>query len=252
MTGAFSVQQSLAGGAVGQHVVSLSGGKDSSAMLLRMLEVGMKVDRVLFFDTGMEFEGVLQQVRKFQNILPQYGIKLEWYKPASTWDTWFYGRLTRGKREGNVRGWPLLLFGCWWRREAKEKLAREHIRPFDTVYIGFAADEAHRVKEYKYGQARQRYPLMEWGWKERDALAYIIKRDFFEPVHRQFNRTGCYTCPMQPKASLRTLRREYPQLWARMLEYERRSPDTKFNPKFTLKEFDTAEKKLDLPTWRPA
>ena len=33
------------------HVVSLSGGKDSTAMLLRMIEEGMPVDIILFCDT---------------------------------------------------------------------------------------------------------------------------------------------------------------------------------------------------------
>lgn len=37
------------------HVVSFSGGKDSTALLLRMLELGMKVDEVLNCDTYMEF-----------------------------------------------------------------------------------------------------------------------------------------------------------------------------------------------------
>ena len=37
------------------HAVSLSGGKDSSAMLLLMIERGMPIDLVLHADTGMEF-----------------------------------------------------------------------------------------------------------------------------------------------------------------------------------------------------
>ena len=37
------------------HLVSFSGGKDSTALLLRMLELGMKVDEVLNCDTYMEF-----------------------------------------------------------------------------------------------------------------------------------------------------------------------------------------------------
>ena len=36
------------------HVVSLSGGKDSTAMLLLMLERGWPIDAVLNADTGME------------------------------------------------------------------------------------------------------------------------------------------------------------------------------------------------------
>ena len=37
------------------HAVSLSGGKDSTAMLLMMLEKEMPIDCVLWADTGMEF-----------------------------------------------------------------------------------------------------------------------------------------------------------------------------------------------------
>ena len=36
------------------HAVSLSGGKDSSAMLLLMIERGLPIDAVLFADTGMQ------------------------------------------------------------------------------------------------------------------------------------------------------------------------------------------------------
>lgn len=37
------------------HAVTLSGGKDSTAMLLLMIERGMSIDMVLSADTGMEF-----------------------------------------------------------------------------------------------------------------------------------------------------------------------------------------------------
>ena len=35
------------------YVCSFSGGKDSTAMLLRLLEEGMPVDIILFCDTGL-------------------------------------------------------------------------------------------------------------------------------------------------------------------------------------------------------
>ena len=38
-----------------RHIVSLSGGKDSTAMLLRMIEEQYPIDEILFCDTGMEF-----------------------------------------------------------------------------------------------------------------------------------------------------------------------------------------------------
>lgn len=41
------------------HLVSFSGGKDSTAMLLGMLERDMKIDCILFCDTGLEFPAML-------------------------------------------------------------------------------------------------------------------------------------------------------------------------------------------------
>ncbi len=60
------------------HIVSLSGGKDSTAMLLRMLEEGMPVDIILFCDTGMEYDGLKREmcyrkpiVREIKTISPR-------------------------------------------------------------------------------------------------------------------------------------------------------------------------------------
>ena len=51
------------------HIVSLSGGKDSTAMLLRMLEEGMTVDLILFCDTGLEFEGMYHHLDKLEKYI---------------------------------------------------------------------------------------------------------------------------------------------------------------------------------------
>lgn len=45
-----------------KHIVQLSGGKDSTAMLLMMLERGMPVDEIIFCDTGMEFPELYKHI----------------------------------------------------------------------------------------------------------------------------------------------------------------------------------------------
>lgn len=45
-----------------KHIVQLSGGKDSTAMLLMMLECGMPVDEIIFCDTGCEFSELYQHL----------------------------------------------------------------------------------------------------------------------------------------------------------------------------------------------
>ena len=51
------------------HAVSLSGGKDSTAMLLLMIERGMPIDMVLSADTGMEFPEMYEHLSKLDKHL---------------------------------------------------------------------------------------------------------------------------------------------------------------------------------------
>ena len=48
------------------HLVSFSGGKDSTAMLLGMLERDMKIDCILFCDTGLEFPAMYDHIAKVE------------------------------------------------------------------------------------------------------------------------------------------------------------------------------------------
>ena len=47
------------------HAVSLSGGKDSTAMLLLMIERDMPINMVLSADTGMEFPEMYERTSIF-------------------------------------------------------------------------------------------------------------------------------------------------------------------------------------------
>lgn len=55
------------------YIASVSWGKDSTAMLLRLLSENKPLDEVVFFDTGMEFQAIYD-VRDF--VVPEYWQKL--------------------------------------------------------------------------------------------------------------------------------------------------------------------------------
>ena len=79
----------------------------------------------------------------FVKEVEQYiGRKITILHTKTTFDKWFYGKVTRGKAKGQVRGYPLFYWPCWWSREAKfkmlEPVCKGHIR-----YIGIAADEPY-------------------------------------------------------------------------------------------------------------
>ena len=43
-----------------KYIASFSRGKDSAAMLLLILEKGLKLDEIVFIDTGLEFKEIYE------------------------------------------------------------------------------------------------------------------------------------------------------------------------------------------------
>ena len=52
-----------------ENVISFSGGKDSTAMLLMMLEKNMPIDEIIFCDTGKEFPQMYDHIDKVQKYI---------------------------------------------------------------------------------------------------------------------------------------------------------------------------------------
>ena len=48
-----------------KHIVSFSGGKDSTAMLLMMIEKQMPIDYVLYIDTTKDFPQTYEHMERF-------------------------------------------------------------------------------------------------------------------------------------------------------------------------------------------
>lgn len=69
------------------HVVSLSGGKDSTAMLLLMLERGWPIDAVLNADTGMEFPEMYEHLRRLdEHLYRERGIHITTLKSPKSFE----------------------------------------------------------------------------------------------------------------------------------------------------------------------
>ena len=218
------------------NFVSFSGGKDSSAMLLRMVELGYSIDKVVFADTTLEFPEIYAWIDKIENII---GMKIIKVKCKHTFDDWFYGRYTRGKHKGEIRGFPYVISHCWWARDSKIDILKKEYGKGNTINIGIALNESKRAdaKMYKKGINTYNFPLIEWGWTEAKCSNYLKERGLEHPLSNRFNRTGCWLCPKQSKKSLKSLFKYYPKLWEKLKQYEKDSPHG-FNPRFTLTNFE--------------
>ena len=202
------------------HVVSFSGGKDSTAMLLMMLERGMRVDEVVFTDTGMEFPGIYDHLRCVEKHMDTPITRL---RAEHSFEHYMFEYVRmKGKHAGVAGyGWPRPR-ARWCTGYLKTKLIDRYFSDLAKThrvihYIGIAADEAHRCRD-------KRYPLVDWGVTEAEALKYCYAQGFdWGGLYEKFRRVSCWCCPLQPLPELRTLRREFPDLWERLRDMDRRA-----------------------------
>ena len=82
------------------------------------------------------------------------------------------------------------------------------------------------------------YPLVEWGMTEQDCLDYCYARGYdWGGLYQAFKRVSCWCCPLQPLSELRILRKEYPELWSRLLEWQKKTW-RKFRTGYSVQELD--------------
>lgn len=85
------------------------------------------------------------------------------------------------------------------------------------AYVGIAADEPKRIKS-------ERYPLVDWGITEKEALQICYDRGYdFGGLYQIYHRCSCWCCPLQGIGELRKLRQYHPELWERLREMDKRA-----------------------------
>lgn len=211
-----------------QHILSLSYGKDSLACLGAIEKLGWPLDRIIHAEVwatdtiSADLPPMVEFKAKADKIIKErWGIEVEHIRSKWTFESRFYSQISdRAKPEfvGRIRGWPLIL-GSWCARDLK---VSKLIGGKDRVnYVGIAADEPNR-----FGQLSEKTvsPLVEIGWNERDCWKWDKKNGLLSPTYTTAMRGGCWFCPKQPVDQLRLLRKNYPDLWALMLKWDKDSP----------------------------
>ena len=189
------------------HVVALSGGKDSTALALRLAEVEPRSYRYVITPTGDELPEMVDHWRRISEIL---GTPLTVVSRES-----LNGLIRRQNALPNFRM-------RWCTRAIK-------IEPFiaymtdaapATAYVGLRADEEARQGAV-YGDVvgvTQRWPLREWGWGLRQVWDYLDSRGVTVPP-----RTDCARCFYQRLPEWYALWRDHPAIYA---DAERQESET--------------------------
>lgn len=226
------------------HLVSFSGGKDSTAMLLRMLELGMKIDEVLNCDTQMEFPQMYQHIESVKNIVESKGIKFVTLRNSLSFKYLMLEHQVKRKVaiSGNPKGYSWAgSRSRWCTAKLKTDLLRRYKRELQdqyTVieYVGIAADEQYRLE--RENNKQHKHPLVDWGWTEADALKYCYDKGFdFGGLYELFDRVSCWCYPLQGLDELYNLRKFFPDLWKELLALDSRTW-RKFRPDYSVAELE--------------
>ena len=188
------------------YIPSVSFGKDSTAMLLMMLEHGENIHSVLYFDTEREFPEIIIHREK---LIKDTGVE---FQPVRHWAGFNFLQ----KRYGDAHA------SGGWCTAAKRDCCNKYVKlmlkdnPNIIECIGFSYDEKHRAERIlKSKKWTVRFPLIEWKITEEDALKYCYSKGYdFGGIYNWMpsKRVSCYDCPKQSKADWKAIRKYHPEL----------------------------------------
>lgn len=224
-------QKSDRGGAE-QYALSISYGKDSLACIGALQELGWPLDRIIHAEVWAtsEIPADLPPMMSFKAkaneiIREMTGITVETVRADRTYEEQFHTRYGEKARwTGEIYGWPIIR-GPWCNSRLKVG-ALEKAQKGCVVYIGIAADEPNRFHNLT---DTKRSPLVEAGWTESMCREWCEQHGLLSPIYTTAARGGCWFCHNQGVQQLRLLRKNYPDYWKLMLQWDAESRRT-FKP----------------------
>jgi 3'-phosphoadenosine 5'-phosphosulfate sulfotransferase (PAPS reductase)/FAD synthetase len=217
-----------------KHIVGLSGGKDSTALALRLAEVEPRKYIYICNETGNELPDMKAHWDKLENIL---GEPIQRVRHARS----LIEEIEKINMLPNV-------FARWCTIRLKIEPTLDYFESLpagSTLYVGLRADEMER--KGLYGEdITVRFPMREWNWNEKDVWDYLNSKGICIP-----KRTDCALCPYQRLGEWRDLYENYPDLYAEGVALEKKIGHTFRSPgrdnwpanlELLSKEFDAGRK----------
>lgn len=214
------------------YVASLSYGKDSLAMLIKIKELGLPLDEVIFCEIMFDdkISGIhpkqLEFINEARKILKErFDIDVIHLKAIKSYKEQFYTKKEKGKRVGEIYGFPVLI-GAWCNSRLKLQVIAKHLvalkKQYNVIqYIGIASDEEDRIK----AKENVIYPLVDLGITEEMAKDICINNNLLSPLYySDIHRDGCWFCNKSPLVALRDIFANHKNLWNLLLELDNDSP----------------------------
>lgn len=214
------------------HILSLSGGKDSTALAFfikeNMPEIFEKLELV-FCDTEQEIPETYEYLNKIEIFLNK---KITILKPQKSFDHLIsiYNHLPSITQR-------------WCTVELKTKVFKKYFdeiskhKNIDSVYlyIGIRADEASRTESSKHNSKKIKaiYPFVDYGLHKSDIDKILEESGIgYSDYYKWRKRSGCYFCMFQSKNDWLNLYEHHPDLFKKAMEYEIDAGTTKREKRF--------------------
>lgn len=180
-----------------KHVVALSGGKDSTALALRLAEVEPRDYEYIGNFTGNELPELFAHLERLECLLGKPIKRVQA-------DVDLYGLIERHQMIPNFRA-----RFCTVELKIEPTIAyMQTLPPGSVLYVGLRADEEARQGIFG-DDVTCKFPFREWNWKLMDVLNYLSDRGITIP-----RRTNCAVCYDQRIGEWWDLWRDYPALFA--------------------------------------
>lgn len=203
-----------------KHILSFSGGKDSTFLLLELIRRNYPLDEVAFFDTGWEFPVMYDHIRRCKQLCEENNITFITLHPDYNFDYLMFDHVTKSGKRGYSWCGGNCRWGTMYKQIALDKYAQENKN--SIVYIGIAADETERLQKER--AKFKSFPLADWGITEVECLRGCYEAGFdWGGMYEHLDRLSCKFCKNKNLKELRNIRRYYPDVWQELKDYQERT-----------------------------
>jgi hypothetical protein len=205
-----------------RHILSLSGGKDSTALAIYMRDRIPNLEYV-FCDTGEELPETYDYLDKLEIFLGKPVIRLNPDRPFEHYLQIYRGVLPDARTR-------------WCTRKLKIEPFERFIGDTPCInYIGIRADEVHR-KGYISTKPNitAKCPFIDDGIFKDDVVRILEESGLGLPAYYEWrSRSGCYFCFFQQRVEWVGLLENHPDLYSRAMKYEQDKEDAETGDHYT-------------------
>ncbi len=234
-----------------EYIASVSGGKDSIAMFEKILELGLPLHMVVFFDTGMEFGCIYHNMNIVKRKCIKRGIKFLVLHPKYEFRYQMIHQPIQGRKNGFHYGKGWCGGPCRWGTTQKTQSMGRYSKG-KKEYLGIAYDEPKRLEKKRKGV--KVYLLADLRMTEKQCLEYARSKGYNwregeYDLYDLLDRVSCWCCKNKNLKELRNYYWFLPKYWNRLRALEK-SIGKPLKDRYTLDQLEDRFRKEGPPSVR--